>query len=379
MNGTGDGTGASPNIFGLRIHIHWSWYLIFLLLTWVLAVSYYPSVEPHWSTTGYWIAGLITSLLFFASVLAHELAHSLVARSRGIPVRGITLFIFGGVSEISEEPHSAGDEFWMTIVGPCTSFVLALVFFLIWLATRHTSAQFISPTAGYLASINLAVGIFNLLPGFPLDGGRVLRSLLWQVKGNELQATRVAARVGRVVALLIAGAGVVLLFTGNLVNGIWLLLIAWFLDGAASAGLRQVQTGAALAELTAGQLAQDPGPWLDPDETLRAFADAIVLTHNRRACLVGRDGDLQGLFSLSDLRRIPQNGWATTRVGDAMTPRARLVTVGSDAPAEKALALMEQHNVSQVPVLRAGQPPLLLTREAIARALSNRLALHGAR
>jgi Zn-dependent protease/CBS domain-containing protein len=373
------GTGRGPNILGLRIRLHWSWYLIVLLLTWGLAVSYYPSVEPHWTAAGDWIAGFATAILFFGSVLAHEIAHSLIARSRGMRVRRITLFIFGGISEIGDEPRSASDEFWMTIVGPGTSFALALIFFLIWLGTRHTSAQVISPVAGYLASINLAVGVFNLLPGFPLDGGRILRSLLWRAKGNELDATRIAARAGRIVALLIAGAGFALIFAGNIIDGIWLLLIAWFLDGAASAGLRQMQASAALAGLTAVQLAEDPGPWIDPDETLQAFAGEVVLTHNRRACFVGRGGELLGLITLSDLRRIPQARWGSTRVGEAMTPRRRLFTVAASVSAQAALNLMDEHGLSQMPVLRGDHAPLILTRDAIARALSNRLAVHGAR
>jgi Zn-dependent protease len=218
-------------VFGISLKLHYSWFFIFALVTWALAGSYFPSTYPSWSLSARIIAGVITSFLFFGSVLAHELMHSIVSQRQGIPVQSITLFIFGGVSQITEEPKQPKDEFRMAIAGPLTSLLIGGILFGVYFAWHGTDSfpvQFITAIAYWLGYINLVLGVFNLIPGFPLDGGRVFRSLLWWRSGNLRSATKVASNIGRIVGFLFIFVGIWLIFTGNWINGIWLALIGWF-------------------------------------------------------------------------------------------------------------------------------------------------------
>ena len=224
-------------IGGVSVNIHVSWILIFVLVTWTLAGSYFPRNHPNWPLSLYWTVGLAASVLFFASVLAHELAHSFVARARGLPVHDITLFIFGGVAQLEEEPETPATEFLMALVGPFTSIVLGACFGVVWLTASGVSEP-LAALGFYLAVNNVWLGMFNLIPGFPLDGGRVLRSILWQVTGNLQRATRWATLVGQAIAYLFILAGVWRIFTGDWVGGLWIAFIGWFLDNAASSSYR---------------------------------------------------------------------------------------------------------------------------------------------
>lgn len=363
-------------LFGIEIQIHWSWLIIFLILTSALASQYFPEAYPRWARWQDWLTGLVTTLLFFTSVLAHELAHSLVARRLGIGVRNITLFVFGGVSNLGSDPQTARDEFRVTIVGPATSFATAGLCWLIWLAARSLPAEPIRAVAGYLASINLILGVFNLLPGFPLDGGRVLRSLLWRANNNIIESTRIAATSGQAVGLLLMVMGFLIVVSGAVTNGIWLIFIGWFLRDAAADSYRQLQIQQGLQGLTVGPLTEPATPLLPPDLTLRQFASEVILLGNRRAGLVGYDaGHIEGLITLTDLRRVPELKWDTTAVAQAMTPLARLITVMPQTSAQSALDLMVAHDVNQLPMLVDPEPPRLLTRTALLRALQNRLEL----
>jgi len=361
-------------LLGLQVRIHWSWFIIVGLLTWGLATAYYPPAMPAWSRAADWIAGLLTSGLFFASLLLHEMAHSLVARRLGLPVRRITLFVFGGVSELSDEPSSPGQEFWTTVAGPATSFAIAALFFLTWIAAAEIGVSWLRPVVGYLAAINLVVGLFNLLPGFPLDGGRILRSILWSKLSNLQEATRIASRVGRVVAALIAAAGVLLLLGGNVISGIWFLLIAWFLDSAASSSYRQLGVELALRDMAIAPLLKGEAPRLSPSASLRDFVDSVVLAQNQRAGFVGSDG-LAGLISMSDLQRVPQEQWATTTVAQVMTPMERVASITDDTSAEAALAMMNTRRVDQLAVLMPNRAPQLLTRAALLEGMRSRIEL----
>lgn len=362
-----------PRLFGFELHIHWSWFIIAALVTWDLAAYYFPEAYPGWTRLQDWLAGLVTALLFFASVLTHELAHSLVARSRGLTVASITLFVFGGVSSLVDEPRTANDEFWMTIVGPATSFALAVLFFLLWLGGHALAGGMVAAVSGYLAFINFAVGLFNLLPGFPLDGGRVLRSLLWRAKHDQLAATRIAANAGQAVAFLLLGIGVVMLFSGAILNGIWLIVIGWFLQNAAISSYRDMQTQGVLRGLAIAPLIEFGIPCLPEEFTLRQFVDDVILGSDRRACFVGQDeAHVEGLITLTDLRKVPKSQWDSITIGQVMTPRSRLITATAGTPAATVLQLMVQHDVNQLPVLAQDAPPGLLSRAALLRALQNR-------
>jgi Zn-dependent protease len=214
--------------FGISLRLHYSWFFIFVLVTFALAGVYFPDTYPAWSLSARIAAGLITSVLFFASVLVHELMHSIVSQRQGVPVQSITLFFLGGVSQITSEPKQPADEFRMAIVGPLTSLVIGGIFLGIYFQLRNVdtfAAQFATGIVQWLGIINLFLGVFNLIPGFPLDGGRVLRSLIWWRSRNLTRATRIASNVGRAVGFIFIFAGIYFIFTGNWLNGIWLALI----------------------------------------------------------------------------------------------------------------------------------------------------------
>ena len=232
-------------IFGIPLKLHFSWFFIFILVTWSLAAYYYPEEYPAWTVSTKIAAGILTSLLFFASVLIHELMHSIVALREGMQIKEITLFVLGGVSQITTEPKKPKDEFWMAIAGPGSSLVLGILFLSVSYALNTDDAgpvQFISAVTFWLGYINIALGIFNLIPGFPLDGGRVLRSSLWWLQGNLHSATRIASTVGRVIGFLFIFAGVWIIFVNSeyWFNGIWFIIIGWFLESAASGSYREL-------------------------------------------------------------------------------------------------------------------------------------------
>jgi Zn-dependent protease/CBS domain-containing protein len=377
LQGVAGGSGGSfrlLSIFGFEIRIHATWVIILALVTWSLSGSYLPSVYPSWTAAEYWIVGLITALLFFCSVLVHELSHSFVARARGIPVQSITLFLFGGVSALTSEPRGPGEEFAISIVGPLTSFALGGLAFLVGLGTRDLSFSAIAAVAGYLAYINVAVGVFNLVPGFPLDGGRVLRAILWRVTGSMPTATRIAARVGQGVAVLIGLVGVWLTLQSDLLSGIWLLFIAWFLWDAARSSNRQMRVVTELRGLTAGSLADPVSQHVPPGFTVQQLANAMPLLGDRRTFLVEDEkGGIDGVVTLADLEKAPQEAWGSTPVRQVMTPRERVVAIRPETPAIVALQIMRDRGLDHVVVVEGNEAGALVTRAAVERALQQRL------
>ncbi len=363
-------------VAGFDIYVHWSWLIIFWLLTWSLAVGYLPDVYPGWSTGQRWVVGAVTSLLFFASVLVHELAHSVLARGRGLPVHSITLFVFGGVSMLGGEARRAKDEFWIAIVGPLTSFVVAAVAFAVWLVARALEAEVVRAMAGYLASINLSVGIFNLLPGFPLDGGRVLRSLVWGVRRSLVEATRIASNVGKGIAALLVALGILMVFLGGL-GGLWLVFIGWFLWNAAESSYQQLVMQRSFEGLSIAPVIERTVPRVAPDVLLRQLAHDYILKQNRRAFFVApaEEGDIQGLITLSDLQKVPDEEWDRISVYRAMTPRDRLITITPRTDALAALEIMAEHNIAQLVVIDGREPIGLLSRAALISAIQLRNAV----
>ncbi|MDI7275521.1 MAG: site-2 protease family protein [Anaerolineae bacterium] len=339
-------------IAGIRIRIDWSWIIIFLLVAWTLAVGYFPALFPNFSTALNWVLGIVSSFLLFASVLVHELAHSFVARSQGLPVESITLFIFGGVSEIEEEPRTAGNEFRMAFVGPLTSLALAAVFWGIYLGTRAGRGP-VAAVVQYLAVINLALGIFNLFPGFPLDGGRVLRAILWAITDNLRRATRIASYVGQGFAFLLIFAGVALIFSGAFISGIWLAFIGWFLNNAASASYRELVVRQSLEGVPVRRLMATDVDRVPPTLTVQQVIDEHILSGRQHAYPVQSDGELVGLICLHDVRNVPQDARATVTVAEAMTPYDRLVTSAPEEDLASAVDKLGRGGYEQLPVLDA--------------------------
>jgi Zn-dependent protease/CBS domain-containing protein len=358
------------HIGGIEILINYTWFFIFALLTWSLAQGFFPNYLPGWSTPTYWLMGAAAAILLFASVLLHELAHSMVAKSRGIPVKNITLFIFGGVSNIEKEPDSPQIELRMAAVGPVTSLILAGIF---WGSFQLLSNQHNPGTAllYYLAAINGLLGLFNLLPGFPLDGGRLLRAFLWRRSGNLIRATITAATVGRYLGWGFIGFGFFELFTGNFLGGIWIAFIGWFLSSSADASRNEITLREHLSGTKVKEIMDTNPDSTDSEISVEGLVHDIIHKHGRRAVPVVKDDSVVGIVTLTDLKGLPQSRWPETTVQEVMT-RSPLYSVTADDDLSTALRLMAGHNLNQLLVLRDGHLLGLISRADIVRHLQFR-------
>ena len=363
-------------IAGIDVGVHVSWLVIFGLVTWSLAVGVFPDAPglgglPEWQ---YWLLGAITALLLFASVVVHELAHSLVAKSRGLGVRSITLFIFGGVSNLAGEAKKPSIEFVIAIVGPLTSLLIAAAAFTVDLAS--SPGALVDAVLSYLVFINVALGLFNLLPGFPLDGGRVLRAVAWNWTGSLRRGTEIAAFAGQLVAwgLLLYGFWLILV-EGLFINGIWIGAIGWFLQNAAHASLQQVLVEQRLRGARVADVVELDPTVVAPDTTIAILIDDYFLRGNRRAVPVVADGRLVGMVTVGDVREVPRDRWAATTVGEVMGGRDGMVTVRSRSTLQEALEALAKGDFEQVPVVDDGELVGVLTRADVVRQIQLREAL----
>lgn len=360
-------------IWGIPISVHVSWLLVFALVASSLAAGYFPERQPGWGAATRWVLGALTSLAFFASVLVHELGHSRVALRYGIPIRGITLFVFGGVAQIGREPDSPGAEFRIAIAGPLTSLALAALFG--GVGTVAGSMALVSVAALWLARINLAVALFNLLPGFPLDGGRVLRAAVWAWTGSFDRANRTAAAAGEVLALALIGVGTLRALGGDVAGGIWMALIGWFLHSAVVAGRAQAALRDLLRGATVSQAMARDCPSIAPGLTLERLVHDEVLGAGRRCFVVAEDGKLRGLLTLHEVKGVPSDRWARVTVDEVMQPAQALSTVAPEESLLKALEEMDNANVAQLPVVDDGQWLGMLDRERIVHYMRARAEL----
>jgi Zn-dependent protease len=372
-------------IFGIEVSIDTSWFLIFLLVTLSLALGVFPSLHPEWGAALNWGVGLVASILFFGSVLAHEIAHSLVARRRGIRVNKITLFLFGGVSDIEEEPSSPGTEFLMAGVGPLTSIVLGVIFLLLglFLAQREgfstenlgeslSRLGVIATLFLWLGPVNILLGIFNLIPGFPLDGGRLLRAVLWAATGNLKKATRWAAFAGQIFGWLFIAIGVAMalgievpFFGSGLVGGVWLVFIGWFLSSLAVQGYQEVVVESALGKVAVAEIMRRQFPIVRPEIAVEELINEHLIGSENRAFLVMTEEKLLGIVTLADIRKIPRSQWTKARVEQIMTPAEELIAVSPEDKAADALKTLAKEDINQLPVLRDGKPIGLVSRRDI--------------
>lgn len=359
-------------IRGIEIGLHYSWLLVFALLTYSLAVGVFPSWYPGWDPGTYWAVGALASLLLFASVLAHELGHSLVAQTRGVPVVSIVLFIFGGVAQLAEEARRARDEFLIAVAGPLVSVVIGVVSLVLWPIVDDVN-QPLGAVFEYLAWANLILVAFNSIPAYPLDGGRVLRALLWGTLRNMVKATRIAAGIGVAIGFVFMVGGLLLVFRSPL-SGIWLIAIGWFLQNAAQQSYQQLLIRRFFEGVQASQLMDPDPPVITPDLTVDELVDAL-LTHNVRSFPVVENGQLVGIVTLTDVRHTPRQEWSLRHVRDLMTPRERLILAAPEDDLERILRLMATHEIHQIPVVRDSQLLGLLTRNALVRFLQLRQEL----
>jgi Zn-dependent protease len=361
-------------IFGIDIYIHISWVIILVLLTWTLAVGWFPVFNHGFSAITYWILGFIAAVLLFISVLLHELAHSVVARARGLPVKNITLFIFGGVSNIEREPGSPGIEFQVAVVGPLTSLLIgALALALFYLLGQNTTA--LGAILWYLGYANILLGIFNLIPGFPLDGGRVLRSIVWKIDGNLRRATRIVTVVGQIIAYLFILVGIWLFFAGYFIDGLWFGFIGWFLLSSAQSANSEVMLQSVFRGVTVGEVMNTAPTTVPANISLQRLVDEYFLPLGLRSAFVIQGDRLAGLITLSDIRHVPREEWGQTLVGLVMIPRERLHIVSPQQSLNDVLPLMAGRDVNQLPVLQDERLVGVLSRDAIVRYLEIRRSL----
>ncbi len=375
-------------LFGIEIRLDWSWLFIFLLLTWNLT-RVFSTWHPDWRPMEPLAVAFIASLLFFGCVLIHEFAHSLVARAYAVRVRSITLFLFGGVSNIEHEPPSAGAEFFIAVVGPITSILLGIGFlFAATVTTAFSLANLGATSAGYaelgpletllawLGPINLVIGVFNLVPAFPLDGGRVLRSILWGISGNLRKSTRRVSAVGQLFGWMFIVTGIAMTFGAHVVffgtglaSGLWLAFIGWFLHAAAAQSYKRLAIDDAFAGHTVEEIMRRGGPTVAPDLSVAALVHDYLVRSDEQALAVMQEGRLVGLVSLADVRRVPPAEWAATPVSRVMRSDASLTVATPDEPVAKAFEQLAQQNIEQLPVLDHGRLVGMLRRRDIARWL----------
>lgn len=361
---------------GIDIAIHPSWLVIAFLLTLTLADNFFPPLLPGWSVAQYWLLGGATAILFFASVLAHELSHAIVARRFGLKVAGITLFIFGGATSIEGDSRTPRDEALIALAGPISSLVIGAALVGLGALVEAREARVL---LGWLGFINVVLGVFNLLPGYPMDGGRVLRAILWRLRGDPNTATRQAAIVGRVVGYLLVAGGIFwALRSGDIGSGLWLALVGWFLATAAEATVQQAGVERSLSGVRVRDAMDETPPEVSPNESVADLVSERMLRGDDRSFLVRHDdGGLAGMVTLGDVKRLPREQWDGARVTDIMTRYADLSTIGPDRPLADALRLIQEKEVGQLPVMgpEDRNPVGMVTRRGILRLIEARMKL----
>ena len=356
-------------IAGVQLFVHWSIIVIFSLITLSLGASVFPRWHPEWPPALIWGTSLAAALCFFVSLLAHEMSHALVARRQGIAIHRITLFLFGGLAHMEGEPETPKAEFLVAVAGPLASIAIGLVSVVlgVWLAGFGSEAEIardpvaafrsIGPVATlllWLGPINLALAVFNLVPGFPLDGGRILRAALWAATGDQVKASRWASHMGQAVAWGLILLGIVNVLQGAFLQGLWLALIGSFLNSAARASYQQLLFQRALGSLRVERVMRRGTEWVPAQTTIEALVGEHLFRSDQRAFPVMTDEGLVGLVSFSDVHRVPQTRWHTTRVAEIMTPAQDLISLPKNASAARALALLASHDINQLLVLDDG-------------------------
>src|SRR5918996_4129511 len=365
-------------IFGVQVGLHYSWLIIALLVTLSLVGQFY-TVNPGWGPGVIWTTAIITSLLFFTSILLHELSHAAVARSRGLPVRSITLFALGGVAQIEKEAQNAKTEFWMAIVGPITSILigavcLTLAWFLGWSPLNEPRTPPIA-VLQWLGYINIVLAFFNMIPGFPLDGGRVLRAIVWWITGDPARSMRLATAVGQVVAFAFIIWGIVVFFGGRNFGGLWITLIGWFLLDAARASYAQVEVAHSLRGVKVSNVMTRDWPVVDSRMNLQTFVDEHLLKTGQRCFVVEENGNVSGMLTPHEVKAVERSQWQSSTVSDVMRPLQSLHTVAPQTPVTKALEVMGREDLNQLPVVRNGQFEGIISRSHILRLVQTRAEL----
>lgn len=362
---------------GIPVRIHYTLWLVFILIAWSLAYGYMPRQYPGLDVVTYWAIGIASAIVLFASVLIHELSHSYIAKKNGLPIARITLFFFGGVSEMTEEPQDAGLEVRMAAAGPLMSLLIAGVLGALWYLSELANVPIaVVATLGYGALINGALAAFNLVPAFPLDGGRVFRGSLWKRSGNLIRATSTATRVSEALSLLFMLGGFVAIIFGDFVDGIWIVVLGWFIRSGAETSLRQTLVGEALSGVTVGNIMTRNVLTVPPDITVQQLISDYFLVHRHGGYPVVREGKILGLITLQCVRSVPTELRATKTVGDAMVPCEHVIMVKPSITALDAMQLMARKKVGRLVVAEGGQLLGIMSRGDLMRTIQMRQELN---
>jgi len=366
-------------IFGIEIGLHYSWLIIALLIVLSLVGQFFAT-NPAWGAAIIWAVAIITGLLFFAAILLHELSHAAVAKARGLPVRLITLFALGGLALIEKEAADAKTEFWIGLVGPVTSILIGLICLSLAWALGWTPADLprrpLPAMLVWLGYINIGLAIFNLIPGFPLDGGRVLRAIVWWITGDSARATRSAAWVGQFIAFGFIVLGLLRFFGGAGLGGLWLTLIGWFLLDAARVSYAQVEITQSLRDVRVREVMTQDCPVVDGNSNLQTFVDEHLLRTGRRCFVVEEQGHIVGLITPHEVKEVERARWPLTTLDKAMRPLNELHAVAPDTPVTEALEMMGREDVNQLPVVSGGRLAGIISRGHILQLLQTRAELH---
>ncbi len=363
-------------IFGIPLRLHYTWFIIFAVVT--LSLVYYPLAgPPHPTVQDRIVLGVIASILFFASIVTHEVAHSILAIRNNVPVKEITLFVFGGISRITREATHPRAEFSIAVVGPLTSLCMAGVFYGLHLVLSETEQQLAAGLLQWLAFINVALAAFNSVPAFPLDGGRILRAFVWRRTGDFGRATRIASRVGQGIAyaLIAGGIAVMILVREGWFSGLWLILIGWFLHRAARAGYQQVLLQDALAGITARQVTDYGCPLISPHISLAEVVDRYMVPTGRDCLLVTQGTRLEGMVTLTQIKKVPRASWASTSVQEIMIPASELRVARAEQDVFSVLQGMDGVTASHVPVVEGEEVIGSINRDDAFRLLRTRVDL----
>ena len=360
-------------IMGIPIRIHYTLWFVFVLIAWSLAVGYMPHEYPGLGVVTYWTIGVVSAVILFVSILVHELSHSYVAKKNGLPIARITLFFFGGVSEITEEPQDPGLEVRMAAAGPLMSFVIAAVLGVLWYVGELSKASVpIIATLGYAGLINALLGAFNLLPAFPLDGGRVFRGSIWKHSNNLIQATKTATRVSEGFSLLMMFGGFVLIIFGDFIDGIWIIVLGWFIKSGAETSLKQTLVGQALTGVSVGNIMTKNVLTVPPEITVQRLVSDYFLVYHHGGYPVVKDGQVLGLVTLQCVRNVPRERREYETAQQAMIPCERAVVVKPSTSALDAMQSMAKNKVGRVLVVDDGKLVGITTREDIVKTVQTR-------
>ena len=364
-------------VFGIEIRLDYSWFIIFALFAYYFGFIYFPSVLPGLNKGLLILITIVTVILLFTSVLIHEMSHSLVARRRGTSVKRITLFIFGGMAQIEKEPETPYSEFIMAIAGPAASFVMGIIFGVVWIFTVNIAP--VREPVKYLAIINIMLGVFNMLPGYPLDGGRVLRSIVWRVTGNLKRSTFIASTVGRVIGFMIIAVGIFFIFMGNFLNGIWLAFIGWFIQSSAKMGYRQLIFETSIKGIKVRDVMNENIVNVTKDITIQDLVDDYFMKYRFGRFPVIEDEKTQrfiGVISLHDIKGVSKEEWPKVKIGDIVKSVSESEKVDMSMEISDAIKRMGKNDLGHLAVISGDKLRGIITKSDVMRFIKIRSEFH---